>query len=113
MVFGEYMGGEKPTDCTAAVEMLRDPRARYWWDDDRHLGRKYGRSVGAPFPERPSTDNDVLWDSYLLFDSQAAIKDGVPSKPVFWMHQLWGVPDSVGPKLDTRVLKQRILALLQ
>lgn len=112
MVFGDYMGGEKPADCPGAVDKLRDPRARYWWDHDRSLARRYAHLVGAPFAERPAGDQDVLWDSYLLFDETARITDGKPTPPVFWMHQLYGVPDNVGPQLDTAVLRKELLKLL-
>lgn len=67
--------------------LLTDPRVTHWWDEPKAVGEWYGRHKDA-MRDRLTTDSngaggDVLWDSYLLYDSTARWNES-PTGLIHW-----------------------------
>ena len=58
-------------------DLLNDPRVIHRWDAGKLLGRQYGGNPKYP------VDDGVVWDSYFLYDADAAWEAGPPSS-VSW-----------------------------
>jgi hypothetical protein len=62
------------------ADLLTDPRAVHFWDEDKEVGAWFGKRVGY-------TKNDgVLWDAFFLYGPDAAWGD--PPGPLV----VWGRP---------------------
>ena len=62
-------------------DLIPDPRAVHYWDEDLDLGLAYGRAVSLP-PGR-----DLAWDIYFVFDRGAKWEGELPA-PAEFSHQL-------------------------
>jgi hypothetical protein len=89
------------TRAAAALEssLYPDTRITHFWDAKKTLAASLGRRLGLG--DRPA------WDVYLLYDRRGKLDD----PPAFWMHQLDGV--TVGPRLDTAKLRERVEAMVR
>ena len=78
--------GAAPRHVAEAAELMRDPRARHYWDGGRVVGKAYQNSLEA------GGTNFMIgteaWDVWLLFDGDAVWGDSGPPVPVWWEHQL-------------------------
>jgi hypothetical protein len=72
-----------------ASRLASDPRVRQYWDGGNALGRAYESEFGLDGP---------AWDVYFLFGPHQTWNETALPKPVFWMHQLYGVTQA--PTLD-------------
>ena len=68
-------------------ELLTDARVVHRWDEDKIVGRWYGQrtvSMQAQFAPNSKWTGEILWDSYLLYGTDARWED----TPTGLMH--WG-----------------------
>jgi hypothetical protein len=92
-----------------ATKLLGDRRARHFWDPDKKVAHVFAKMLQSTFGEAnklPKIEYPA-WDVYLVFDRAAAWKEK-PPVPVFWMHQLRGIDESIrldGPRLREAVKK--------
>ena len=68
-------------------DLLPDPRAVHWWDEQRAVGREM-LTILQPYANVRAAgsrefDGDILWDAYLLFDHTARW-DKSPGGLVSW-----------------------------
>lgn len=90
-------------DAVAAAAEFSDDRITSYWDGQMQVANVFGKSLGLP---------SYAWDVYLLFDSDAKLKNDKLIVPQFWMHQLSGV-DAHVPVLDSVVLRWQTEALIK
>jgi hypothetical protein len=76
--------GAEEKHVSEATRLMPDRRVRHYWDGDLVLGKLYQPVVGSSAP---------AWDVYLLFDQDAVWDASGPPKPVYWEHQLRGLPE--------------------
>jgi hypothetical protein len=89
-------------DAIEASSECDDPRVRYFWDEGKNVGNVFGSTL--------KLDRFAL-DVYLVYERGVTWKEGAPSRPDFWMHQLGGLEDRA-PTLDSLVLRQKIEELV-
>ena len=101
-----------PPDNIAAAEVaaegLTDPRAAHYWDGERQLANRLGKSLGITAQQSLAAEggSGLAWDVYLAYERGASDL----FRPSFWMHQL-GVTHA--PRLDTAAFRQRVEGLLR
>ena len=78
-----------------------DPRLSYFWDEEKLTGQEWGKTLKL---------NKTAWDVYFLYGPKASWKKS-PSKPDFWMHQLYDCEDKA-PFLDLEGLEAQVKRLL-
>jgi hypothetical protein len=90
VAWSSQLGGA-PKFIAGGAKLIPDPRVRHYWDGERILGRAYRsmRAGGDTF----HLDDDA-WDIYLLFDRDAKWTAEGPPEPVWWEHQLHGLPEA-------------------
>ena len=77
-------------DVPEAATLMRDARARHYWDGDRVLGTIYQT---LELGEDRLRGHEPAWDVWLLFGPEARWPPGgEPPKPAWWEHQLQGMP---------------------
>ena len=76
--------GAEEKHVTEATTVIPDRRVRHYWDGELLLGKHYQPLLGCDGP---------AWDVYLLFDQEAVWDASGPPKPVYWEHQLRGLPE--------------------
>ena len=81
------------------ADLLDDPRARHWWDEEKRAGRWFGEHPG--FGGR---EGRVLWDAYLLFPPEARWGESGPAPVTGWGATI------VENREDLRAQLDRILA---
>lgn len=94
--------GAQRLDVRFGMALITDSRAQQYWDAHGWLGEAYGRVLRTP---------GSAWDVYLLYRRGVRWNGTLPPAPDFWMQQLGGVTSA--PRLDPRLLKQHVDALLQ
>ncbi len=100
--------GDNEGAAASASERLADARAAHYWDGDRRLARRLGRSLKIPAWASLGVTGEagIAWDVYLAYGRGAGDID----PPAFWMHQL-GV--SHAPRLDAAEFRRRVAELLE
>lgn len=88
--------GAKEKHAIDATKTVTDVRARHCWDPEMVIGRQY-QTLLHPDGEEIQLSRPA-WDVWLLFDGTAAWSAAGAPTPVWWEHQLRGMPDDV--KLD-------------
>ncbi|MCM2270199.1 MAG: hypothetical protein NDJ75_08855 [Thermoanaerobaculia bacterium] len=107
MVWSDQMRGDAE-DVPRARALMPDPRARHFWDGDRFAGRSF---QSLPHGEDTIRGDDALWDVWLLFASDARWKQGEPPPaPVWWEHQLQGMPPE--RRLDAKRFAAKAMELV-
>lgn len=96
MVWGD---GEKA--ARRATSLLPDPRVRHFWFDGKDLGKAYQHALDLP---------EVAWDIYFVYPPGARWEEE-PPVPIYFMHQLFGLPQET--MLDGEVLAERVRRLLE
>jgi hypothetical protein len=89
--------GGKEKDVPEATATFPDQRASHFWDGEGWTVQHYKAVLGI---------NVDAWDLYLIYGADARWDGAEPPKPIFWMHQLWGVDN--GPPLDADVFGARV-----
>lgn len=92
MVWVPELGGQEKHVADAS-RLIPDPRTVHYWDGKELLGKAYQQILKTPAG---------AWDVYLLFHRGTQWTGQAPPTPVYWMHQLKGVPQA--PHLDATVL---------
>ncbi|MEE8522537.1 MAG: hypothetical protein V3T72_01295 [Thermoanaerobaculia bacterium] len=82
VVWSSQLGAEEKHVAEAA-ELMPDPRARHYWDEDKIIGRAFQDDFGL---------SEAAWDVWMLFDREARWGDGRPPEPDWWEHQLPELP---------------------
>lgn len=60
--------------------LLDDPRVRHWWDEEKVVGRWFGRH-----PDYGDDPDLVIWDTYFLYGPTATWEgEGGPTDLVSW-----------------------------
>ena len=91
---------------------LIDSRTSHFWDAKRSLGWELGRLLKIPRHKRQKVSPygyGLGWDIFLVYPPGVSWEKK-PPKPVYWMHQLWGVRNA--PKFKGKVLRKRVKQLL-
>jgi len=104
--------GDSRTIARKSTKLIRDKRARHFWDPDRKAALAFAQMLQAAFPkaiELPKGEYPA-WDVYLVYDVSTRWKDAVPV-PSDWMHQLGGVDPT--RRLDGDKLRKSVLKLLK
>jgi len=89
--------------AVASAKSFDDPRLTHFWDGDKSLGDRFGKTL--ELPERDGKKLTFAWDAYLLFGPDCAWKEKELPKPTLWMHQL--APEHPG-RLDAKKLRQAV-----
>ncbi len=84
-----------------AEALLTDPRVAHYWDEERSLGKLYGRLLTLP------RGRQLAWDIYFVYAPGVTWEDE-PPRPTAWMHQL----GTDARHLDGDVLRATIEELL-
>jgi hypothetical protein len=91
-----------------AAARFAEPRAKDYWDGERHLSRRLATALGID--SRPSMgDADepaFAWDVYLAYRRGPADIE----RPEFWMHQL-AIEDA--PRFEADMWQRRVRALIE
>lgn len=89
VVWSNQMRGELQ-DVPEAAALMRDLRARHFWDPGRVAGTLFQTlELGG---ERLRGD-EPAWDVWLLFDAATRWPAGAAApRPAWWEHQLQGMP---------------------
>lgn len=95
VVWSTQLGAQKK-HAIDAMETVTDPRATHYWDSGDVIGSHY-QTLRHPDGEEIRLSAPA-WDVWLLFDGKAAWSAAGAPTPVWWEHQLRGMPDDV--KLD-------------
>ena len=95
------------TTAEAASRRFAEPRAAHYWDGERHLAARFGRTLGISAKESLAVSgaSGLAWDVYLAYGRGAKEIEA----PDFWMHQL-GVKHA--PRLEPTEWRRRIEAML-
>lgn len=88
-----------------AAERFAEPRAKHYWDGDRHLARRLGQALALPNPAGPG-GYGTAWDVYLAYGRG----EQVIERPQFWMHQL---DLTHAPRLDPAEWGRQVEGLLR
>ena len=93
--------------AVVAARRLSEPRARHYWDGERHLARHLAERLNIGSRESLGVEGGAgfAWDVYLAY-GRGSREIG---RPAFWMHQL-AVPNA--PLLDAEAFRQRVEELL-
>jgi hypothetical protein len=75
--------GAQEKHVASATALVPDARAHHYWDGGMLVGSAFKALLGLP---------GAAWDTWMLFDRDAAWHGDVPPKPAWWEHQL-----SAGP----------------
>lgn len=81
VVWTPVLGDDDRDASLESRNLIPDPRAVHYWDDELDLGLAYGRAVALP-PGR-----DLAWDVYFVFD-QGTMWEGNLPVPAEYSHQL-------------------------
>jgi len=92
--------GAQPKHVPDAATLVRDPRARHYWDGDEVVGKAYNGVLGI---------GRIAWDSYFIFDPGKLWDAGSVPTPDFWMHQMSKVRQApmLSPKVFAAQVAQR------
>lgn len=77
VIWFSVLGGDQRSEIR--TELVDDPRAMHYWDDDREISAFFGdhaEELGLP-------SSGQLWDAYLLFAPGATWED-TPNPLVAW-----------------------------
>jgi hypothetical protein len=103
LVWVPILFGDGPESADSSSRPYRDPRVRQFFDDKGALADLMGKKLDLP----KLRHGGRAWDVYLLYPPGARWTPDAPA-PAFWMHQLEGVDPKRAPKLDTKVMLERI-----
>lgn len=82
VVWSSQSGAEEQNVADAAA-LVSDRRTRHYWDAGQLAGKAFQPILGT---------SDPAWDVWILFDRQARWEGEAPPRPVWWEHQLYGMP---------------------
>ncbi len=99
VVWTPVLREDNRTAAGQSVAYITDTRAVHFWDEDKSLGRSFGKLVTLP------RQRELAWDVYFVFGTDAVWTESPPT-PADWMHQL-GVDERLfdGDKLRASVEK--------
>jgi hypothetical protein len=80
-------------------DLLTDRRVQHWWDERKLTGIQLTSDV-APLtalraPGSRVFDEEILWDAYLLFDTEARWHQSLP-QPVTWGYTILAAKEALG-----------------
>jgi hypothetical protein len=85
-------------------KLLTDPRVEHFWDEEKVVGTWYaGRTAVMRerlTPESKWKDGEVLWDTYLLYGSDARWEDA-PTPLIHWGRTVVAARDSLAAQFET------------
>jgi hypothetical protein len=91
------MGAEEK-DVAPTIPLLSGSRVTHYWDEEGYSGRDFREVLGIDM---------YAWDVWLLFDPDVIWDiDSLPPQPIFWQHQLGGLPKS--QKLDKKIFAKEV-----
>jgi hypothetical protein len=102
IVWTPVLFGDRRAAAEESLREVPDPRVTHFWDNDKALGKKFGRILELPHGKK------FAWDVYLLYDARAYWGDH-PPEPNDWMHQL----GQDARRLDGETLRRKVAALLE
>jgi hypothetical protein len=71
--------GAQEKHVASATTLIPDVRAHHYWDGEMLVGKLFQPQLGLPKP---------AWDTWMLFDKDAAWGSDGPPHPAWWEHQL-------------------------
>jgi hypothetical protein len=85
-VWVPMLHSDNETAARAASALFAEPRAKHYWDGERHLSRHLATAlaINTRRSAAPGDDPPFAWDVYLAYERGNAEIDA----PDFWMHQL-------------------------
>lgn len=94
--------GAKEHHAVRAARIMAGPDIRHYWDAPGESGLAFQKALGL----------DVYaWDVWMIYGRDAMWTDRTPPAPVYWEHQLSGVPS--GNRLDPEQFANKVAALLK
>lgn len=98
VVWSPQAGGRQE-HVPSAASLLRDHRARHYWDPSMSAGRAVSASLSLPRP---------AWDVWILYGPDAAWTDEGLPEPDWWEHQLAALSDEnwLDPERFARVARE-------
>jgi hypothetical protein len=102
VVWTPVLPGDSRKAAAQAVREVADGRAMHFWDEERILGKQFGKLLPLPGGKK------FAWDIYLVYDTKTKWNAAPPS-PASWMHQL-GDDERV---LDGEKLRSNVAAQLE
>lgn len=94
--------GARERHVVSAVPLMQGPRINHYWDEEGGSGVEFQQALGIPM---------YAWDVWMMYAPGALWEPGSePPAPVFWQHQLPGLPLDL--KLDADKFAVEITARL-
>jgi hypothetical protein len=101
VVWDPIFGGKFDNAAKDLSRSFSDKRVSYYKDPDSLAGTLWKRVL--------QIDNEIAWDVYFIYGANARWENE-PSKPDFWMHQLFGV--TTAPLFNAEKFTQELKAML-
>jgi hypothetical protein len=85
VVYVPTLGAEEK-HVAAAVPLMQGPRIGHYWDEEGNSGLEFQQALGIPM---------YAWDVWMMYEPGQRWEPGsAPPAPVFWQHQLPGLPEN-------------------
>jgi len=85
VVYVPTLGAEEK-HVAAAVPLMQGPRIKHYWDEEGNSGLEFQKALGIPM---------YAWDVWMMYEPGLRWESGsAPPAPVFWQHQLPGLPEN-------------------
>lgn len=85
--------GSEAKHVAEAAELIPDPRARHYWDGSMAIGSQYQELTHPDGTEMNLSG--PAWDVWLLFEPDAVWESDKAPDPLWWTHQLRGLPEDI------------------
>jgi hypothetical protein len=92
--------GAEERHVEPTIHLIEGPRVRHFWDGSGHSGLEFQKALKLPV---------YAWDVWLIYGPEARWEHGnSPPAANFWQHQLGGLGNEFGSKLDPEVFAAEV-----